>query len=212
MVVSGLSDRVDVAPERLTIHLGMALLLFIGLLWTGFEALSEAERTRPPRGWAVASGGLLAMAWVQSLLGGLVAGNDAGRLHTDWPMMSGQILAPVDWSGGRFRAFLHDPALVQFNHRLGAYLLLTAATIYVIQAFRARMPESVRLSAGLVAGVVWLQAALGIATLMNAVPMALGVLHQIGAVAVLGLTTWTAWRIRRSEERFFTPGIRSRGL
>lgn len=212
MVASGLSDRVDVAPERLTVHLGMALLVFIGLLWTGFEALTEAERTRPPRGWALATLALLALAWIQSLLGGLVAGNDAGRLHTDWPLMSGRALPEVDWGMGGVRAFLHDPALVQFNHRIGAYVLLAAATVYVAQAFRARMPGAVRASAALLAGVVWLQAALGIATLMNAVPLWLGVLHQVGAVAVLGLATWTAWRVRRSEERFFTPGIRSTGL
>ena len=212
MVVSGLSDRVDVAPERLTVHLGLALVVFVGLLWCGFEALGDGDRTRPPRGWALASGGLLGLAWVQSLLGGLVAGNDAGRIHTDWPYMSGKALPDVDWSIGALRAFLHDPALVQFNHRLGAYLLLAAATIYVIQAFRARMPGMVRLSAALVAGMVWLQAAIGVATLMNAVPLWLGVLHQIGAVTVLGLATWTAWRVHRSEERFFSPGIRSTGL
>ena len=32
MVSSGLSERVSVAPERLTIHLGLALLLFVLLL------------------------------------------------------------------------------------------------------------------------------------------------------------------------------------
>ena len=38
MVSSGLSVRVDVAPERLTVHLGLALLIFMGLIWTGLEA------------------------------------------------------------------------------------------------------------------------------------------------------------------------------
>src|SRR5690606_8029510 len=35
MVSSGLSQRVDVAPERLAVHLGLALLIFGGLIWTG---------------------------------------------------------------------------------------------------------------------------------------------------------------------------------
>jgi cytochrome c oxidase assembly protein subunit 15 len=46
MVTSGLSDRVDVAPERLTVHLGLALLLLMGLLWTGLQAWSGPQLAR----------------------------------------------------------------------------------------------------------------------------------------------------------------------
>lgn len=212
MVSSGLTDRVDVLPERLTVHLGLALLIYLGLLWTGLEAWDGGDRTRPPKGWTVASFGLLALVFVQALLGGLVAGNRAGKVYTDWPMMNGDILAPVDQSNGLFHALLHDPSLVQFNHRIGAYLLLIAASLYAFQAFRARMPDGVRLAAGAIAGVVWLQALIGIATLMNATPVWLGVIHQIGALVVLTAALWTAWRIGNSEERLFSSGIRSRGL
>lgn len=212
MVSSGLSGRVDVLPERLAIHLGMALLIYIGLLWTALEALDDGERTYPPKGWTAATLSILGLVYVQALLGGLVAGNRAGKLYTDWPLMGGDILAPVDHSQGLFRAFLHDPSLVQFDHRIGAYVLLIAASLYVFMAFRARMPDSVRLAAAILAGAVWLQALIGIATLMNATPVWLGVTHQIGALIVLTTATFTAWRIRRSEERLFSSGIRSRGL
>ncbi|MDB5460049.1 MAG: cytochrome oxidase assembly, partial [Caulobacteraceae bacterium] len=40
MVASGLADRTEVAPERLTIHLGLALVVFCLLVWTGLEAWS----------------------------------------------------------------------------------------------------------------------------------------------------------------------------
>ena len=212
MVSSGLTARVDVLPERLTVHLGLALLIYIGLLWTGLEALDDGDRTRPPKGWTLASASLLALVWLQALLGGLVAGNRAGRLYTDWPMMNGDVLAPVDHSRGMIHAMLHDPALVQFNHRLGAYAVLIAASLYAFRAFRARMPDSVRIAAAAIAGVVWLQALIGIATLMNATPVWLGIVHQVGALVVITVATWTAWRIRRSEERLFSSGIRSRGL
>ena len=210
MVASGLVDRVDVLPERLTIHLGLALLIFVALLWTALEALDDGERVRPPKGWGLASLALLCLVYVQALLGGLVAGNDAGRLHTDWPFMDGRAFPAVDWTRGA-AAFLHDTALVQFNHRLGAYALVAAVTIYAVQAFRDRVPDIVRASAAALAGVVWLQAIVGIATLMNATPLWLGVLHQIGALVVLAVATFTVWRVRRSEQRLFSPGIRSRG-
>ena len=44
MVVSGLSVRVAVAPERLATHLGLALILFCLLIWTALEAWSGPGR------------------------------------------------------------------------------------------------------------------------------------------------------------------------
>lgn len=210
MVSSGLAERVDVAPERLMVHLGLALLIFVLLVWTGLEALSGPERSRPPAGWARASAALLGLVFVQSLLGALVAGSDAGRIYNDWPRMNGQWLPPVDWSAGPL-AFLHDQALVQFNHRIGAYVLLAAVTVYVVRAFRARMPEAVKAGALGLAALVWGQATLGVLTLIHGVPLWLGALHQAGAVLVLAAATFGLWRILRQEERLFSPGIGSRG-
>ena len=51
MVSSGLSERVDVAPERLATHLGLAFVIFAGLIWTGLEAWSGSDHSRSPRGW-----------------------------------------------------------------------------------------------------------------------------------------------------------------
>ncbi|NEX92092.1 COX15/CtaA family protein [Caulobacter sp. 17J65-9] len=210
MVSSGLTDRVDVAPERLAIHLGMALLIFVLLVWTGLEALSGPERSRPPAGWARASAAILGLVYVQALLGALVAGSDAGMVYNDWPRMNGSWLPPVDWSKGPL-AFLHDQALVQFNHRIGAYVVLIAVTLYAVRAFTARMPEAVKAGAVGLAVLVWGQATLGVLTLVNAVPLPLGALHQAGAVAVLAAATFGLWRILRLEERLFSPGIGSRG-
>jgi cytochrome c oxidase assembly protein subunit 15 len=202
MVSSGLEKNVDVAPERLMIHLGAALVLFIFALWTGFEAWAGPERVRPPSGWVRGSALLLGLAYLQCLLGGLVAGNDAGLVYNDWPLMNGHLLPPVDWKLG-LRAFLHDQGLVQFDHRLGAYALLIASTLFVVQAARARMPEGVRVGALALALLVWSQAGLGVAALMNQVPFWLGALHQAVAVGVVGAATYGLWRMRRFEGHLF---------
>ncbi len=207
MVSSGLSERVDVAPERLTVHLGLALLIFSGLIWTGLEAWFGEEHNRAPGGWSRGAAALLALVFLQCLLGGLVAGGKAGFLYTDWPLMAGALIAPVDWSLGGL-AFLHDQALTQFNHRLVAYVLLGVATVYAVQAWRWRLAEGLGAVAFILAGAVWLQAILGVATLMNAVPLTLGVLHQAGAAIVLGLATWNFWLVRRSQARLFISGPR----
>ena len=211
MVTSGLSERVDVAPERLTTHLGLALLILSGLVWTGLEALHGPDPTRSPVGWARGAAALLALVFVQCLLGGLVAGSKAGFIYTDWPLMNGQWLAPVDWRLGAV-AFLHDQALVQFVHRLGAYALAIGVTVYAVQAWRKRLSEGLGAAAFILAGAVWLQAALGVATLMHAVPLVLGALHQAGAAVVLALATWNLWLVLRSQPRLFSSGLGGRLL
>jgi cytochrome c oxidase assembly protein subunit 15 len=203
MVSSGLSDRVDVAPERLTVHLGLALAIFMGLIWTGLEAWNGEGGVRPPSGWSRAAAFLLAALAIQSLLGALVAGSKAGMIYTDWPLMNGAVLPDVDWSAGG-ATFLHDQALVQFNHRMWGYGALIGGTLYAVLAARGRIDPGLVLSAVVLCALLWGQAILGVLTLIHAVPVTLGVLHQAGAAVVLAAGTVNLWCVRRSRARIFT--------
>lgn len=207
MVSSGLSERVDVAPERLTTHLGLAFVIFAGLIWTGLEAWNGVDHTRGPKGWIWGASLLLVLVFLQCLLGGLVAGAKAGYIYTDWPLMNGALLPPVEWAAGGL-AFLHDQALVQFNHRIGAYILLLATSFYAVHSWRWRMAEGAGGSALLLAGLVWVQAILGIVTLVHAVPLWLGATHQAVAALVLAAATINLWLVRRSRPRIFNSGPR----
>lgn len=211
MVSSGLSERVDVAPERLAVHLGLALLIFAGLIWVGLEAWAGEERSRSPEGWSRGAALMWGAVFFQCLLGALVAGSKAGMVYTDWPLMNGAIFPPTDWGKGAL-AFLHDQGLVQFNHRVFAYGLLIAGTIYAVQAWRWRLAEGLGASAVVLAASLWLQGALGVVTLMQAVPIWLGGLHQAGAAVVLLAATVNLWMVRRSQPRLFMSGPRSMGL
>ena len=211
MVSSGLSERVSVAPERLATHLGLAFLIFALLVWTALEAWHGEERTASPAGWSRGAALLLGAVFVQCLLGALVAGGKAGMVYTDWPLMNGQAFPPVDWSQGA-PAFLHDQGLTQFNHRLWGYGLLAFATVYAVQAYRWRLAEGAGATAYALAGAIWLQAILGVFTLIHAVPLWLGVAHQGGAAILMGLATANLWRVRRSQARRFMSGPRSTGL
>ena len=198
MVSSGLSERVSVAPERLMTHLGLALLLFVVLIWTALDAWNGAPRVEersPWRAWAVA---FLGAVYLQSLLGALVAGNDAGLIYNDWPLMNGRFF-PADYAGAGFWGTLaHSQAAVQFNHRLFAYALFVGAIAMAVIAWRERaLVIDGKRAALAVAITVALQAALGVWTLMAAVPISLGVLHQAGAAVLLAVTTMFAWRVRR---------------
>ena len=212
MVVSGLAGRVEVAPERLTVHLGLALLIFVGLVWTALEAANGEDSSRSPGGWSRGAAVLLGLVFLQCLLGGLVAGNDAGRVFTDWPTFEGAWWPPVDWSLGA-GAFLHDQGLVQLMHRLGGYGVFVFSLVFLIQTLRWRVAEGVPAAAMVLLGVVVVQALLGIATLMTTLNPWLAGLHQAGGVIVLGLAAWLLWRVRRSQPRLFmSSSLSSRGL
>ena len=78
-----------------------------------------------------------------------------------------------------------------------------------MQAWRWKLAEGLGAGAFAVGGALWLQALLGVATLMNAVPLWLGALHQAGAVLVLTAATANLWLVRRSQPRRFVSGPRS---
>jgi cytochrome c oxidase assembly protein subunit 15 len=199
MVKSGLTHRVEVAPERLAIHLGLALAIFCGLIWTGFEAWAGPGRSSLARRWQIGAGALAAGVFAQIMLGALVAGNRAGRIYTDWPLMNGHLLPEDYWHGGGLHALLHSQAAVQFNHRIGAYLLLAGAVSAAVLCWKSRyVPREARPVAVVLASLVAVQAVLGIVTLINAAPLWLSLMHQCLAAFVLTAALAFAWRVRRS--------------
>ena len=200
MVASGLSVRVSVAPERLMIHLGLALFLFCLLIWTGLEAWFGQGQASGARSWRRAGAGLVGLIFFQILLGGLVAGNQAGLVYNDWPLMNGHVF-PKDFlgGGGLGHALLHSQAAVQFDHRIGAYLLLLAAGAAVAFSRRsAELPSQAKALALTLGGLVLLQAALGVTTLMMRAPLALSLAHQCLAAVVLASALGFAWRVARA--------------
>ena len=176
MVASGLSVRTDVSQYRLATHLTLACAILAYVLWV---ARSIAPTWRPTTSSIRVTASLIVgLALVQIALGGLVAGLDAGMTFNTWPLMDGT-LVPTGLFGQEpsWRNLFENVATVQFDHRIGAYILFALALSH---AWQARAP-----GACLLAALVMAQAALGIATLLNAVPLPLGLAHQLGAVIVL---------------------------
>jgi cytochrome c oxidase assembly protein subunit 15 len=199
MVASGFeAGRTEVSPYRLVIHLGLALVIFGALLWTALDLL------RPGRDAPVGAGAT--RAWVRlacaaavlaMLAGGFVAGLRAGFTYNTFPLMDGRLvpegyadLAP--W----WRNLTANVAAVQFNHRLLATLAALATAGAVLAAWRLP-PGFARRAVLALGGAVALQYALGVATLVHAVPVALGTLHQAVAVLVLGAGLVALHALRR---------------
>ncbi|HTX49418.1 MAG TPA: COX15/CtaA family protein [Caulobacteraceae bacterium] len=200
MVESGLEDRVTVAPERLATHLGLALILYSALIWTAMEAWSGQARSGAVRNgaWPAVSLAFVGLVFLQCLLGALTAGNQAGLVDNDWPLMNGALF-PSDYvKDGFWTTVAHSQAAVQFNHRMLAYFVVIVSVGIAGTGLNSRllMGQSRGLSLA-VAIVASLQAALGVATLMTHVPFPLALGHQAGAAILLGIAVALAWRVRR---------------
>ena len=184
MVASGLVDRVDVAHERLAVHLGLAFLILAALAWTALD-LGALARGEPgpvearPRQWIVPFFALLA---AQFTLGAFVAGLRAGTAFNSWPKM-GEHWVPPGWLEltPLWRNFLDNPLAVQFAHRTLAVVVAAAALAMAWRLWRA----GAGWRSGALAAAVLLQFALGVAVVLTGVPLALGVAHQSGAALLL---------------------------
>ncbi len=185
MVMSGLADRVDVSQYRLAAHLGLAFLICAALLWTALDYFKGTwggpTMTRRPVALAF---GLTALVFLQIIIGGFVAGLDAGFAYNTWPLMDGGIAPSGLWAQEPWISnVFENPATVQFIHRCTAYLVLlgAAGVWFATRRDHAALGQA----AAYVLIAVALQVALGIWTLIAVVPISLGLAHQLGALVVL---------------------------
>jgi cytochrome c oxidase assembly protein subunit 15 len=188
MVKSGLAVRTDVSHIRLAVHLSVALVTLGGIVWTALDlyALHRNRFAAPARltGVGTIALGLLA---VQIIWGAFTAGLDAGYAFASWPLM-GDAWYPDGAPGLLPLANTVDnPVVVQFLHRWFAWV---AAVGLVWLALRVRGR-----SGPTVIGLVLLQIALGIATLLTGVQIEVAVAHQANAALLLVAAVIAAHRI-----------------
>lgn len=201
MVSSGLIDDPRVSHVRLSIHLGLAFLIFAGMLWTALDLLAPGprERTDPHlASLARFATAVCTVIFIMVLSGGLVAGTRAGYAYNTFPLMNGHFFPPeyfmlTPW----WDNLLHNMATVQFNHRLIAWALFFLIPGLWWMARRVDMPARTRLPFDLMLVMLVLQLALGIATLLQRVPVALGASHQAGALVLFALSLWATHALRR---------------
>jgi cytochrome c oxidase assembly protein subunit 15 len=207
MVASGLVDRPAVSHYRLALHLGLAIVIYAALLWTALGLIQpRGGNTLEPgtRRWARLVYLLIA---VTVLAGALVAGLRAGLVYNTFPLMGGALVPADYWLArlGWSNAF-ENPAAVQFHHRLLATATLLAAA-YLCWRLRRGAAPAARRAAPYLLGAVLLQYALGIVTILGfgqapppmAEAVAIGTLHQAGAMVLVTAALWLAHAARRAS-------------
>jgi cytochrome c oxidase assembly protein subunit 15 len=196
MVASGLEPGMTaVAPIKLALHLTLACLFFAALV-VMFVRLGGATREPAPGTPRWGARLLVLLVFVQIALGALVAGRDAGLTYNTWPLMDGRLvpsglalLQPL-WLN-----VVDNITTIQFDHRIGAYVL--AAVILAYAVVLRRGPGPARSRALLMSLLVLAQLALGIATLVLVVPLPLALAHQALALILLLVLVWNASVLRR---------------
>lgn len=236
-------SKPTVSQYRLTTHLGAAFMLYIGMFWTGLEILREAKWTKNPKAALELfqkldnpalkplrriSLGLIGLTFLTAMSGGLVAGLDAGLIYNTFPHMGDEYIPSKrelfddnyarkeDKSDKIWRNMLENPTTVQLNHRILAISTFCAvlATHLYANKIKFLIPKAANKSLHGVMGVVTLQAALGISTLIYLVPIPLASAHQAGALALLTSALIFAANLRkpRSSIRVLTSGLYAQQL
>jgi heme a synthase len=132
------------------------------------------------------------------LLGGLVAGIRAGFAYNTFPLMNGAVVPPeIMMIEPWWRNFFWNMATVQFDHRIVGWLLAFVVPLFGWRVLAHRFaPARARVGAVALVAMVGVQLALGIATLVNVVPLPLAALHQAGALVVFALALNVAHALR----------------
>lgn len=201
MVSSGLagSERVSVSQYRLAFHLTLACAIYAAILWTA-QQLTPPSPHEAPKRLRVGAVVIVVLVVFQIYLGALVAGLDAGLVFNTWPLIDGAFVpepARLWFLQPAWRNLFENTVTVQFNHRMVAYALWLAAMVHANDAWRAQRETAGALA---LAGLMTLQAVLGVVTLLYQAPIPLALGHQILAILVLTVAVVHAERLSRRAE------------
>jgi len=196
MVASGLEYRTDVSHFRLAAHLLTALFLLAGLVWTArdIDALARDPAARPAR---LTGGGIavIAILFVQLLLGAWVAGLNAGFVASSWPMMNDHFVPEgIDWANGAWMALTNDPFLIHFLHRWWSWI----AALALLLLARGLSRLGAKREGGLLVAVVAAQMLLGIWTVVSGVSMWIAVAHQVVGAILVAIAAAALHRLGRA--------------
>lgn len=188
MVKSGLVDEPRVSHYRLAMHLMTALITISLIWWFILDIKRNEEKISITRSYTILLRLFFSFFFIQLIYGAFVAGLDAGQIYNTWPLMGNKIAAPGAFSGKPFLSSFYDSGqlvTIQFLHRTIAMVVWSFILVLWLRARKEGYPATTINQVRGMFVLVNLQFGLGILTLLLAVPVWLGVLHQLGAVLLL---------------------------
>lgn len=195
MVKSGLVDNPRVSQYRLAAHLGLAVIIYAYMLWLALSLLQT--RDRHPTVFSKRTLGLCAVIFFMIITGAFVAGTRAGLAYPTWPLMGDSFIPANLYATTPFwLAAFEDITTIQFNHRILAYIITIIIAWLGFVLWRSNPSQQVKLAILLLCSALIMQVGLGIATLLNHVPVALAASHQGVAIILLSSALFLAHSVK----------------
>ncbi|MES2591712.1 MAG: COX15/CtaA family protein [Bacteroidota bacterium] len=201
MVKSGLQKEPHVSHYRLAAHLISAFTVFGFTFWYALDLLypkviAETVILKKVRRLASIT---FAIVIIQIIYGAFVAGLKAGLFYNTFPRMGTSFVPDTVVSFDPFwKNFLENPSGVQFIHRYLAYAVVIIIVLLWETSRKIELSALQRKASNFMAAVVGVQFLLGIITLLYAVPITMGVLHQTGAFVLFAAVLFFMHSLRKS--------------
>ena len=181
MVSSGLIENTDVSHFRLALHLSLALIILLIILWYIFLIYNVKKFNIRISKLLIFS--LLILIFLQVILGAFLAGLNGGLIYNTWPDMNGYFfpndIKIYDYFSSES---LSNASIIQFYHRITSYLILLFLFFLNYSFIKKKLTIKYILIFDI---AIFLQILLGVLTLVNGVEIKLASLHQIGSIFVL---------------------------
>ncbi len=197
MVSSGLVNRLDVSHYRLSLHLITAFIILSIVFWrylelSNLKIVKSSLRLSPIKFF-------LFLLFLQLIIGAFVSGMDAGKIYNSWPLM-GASFFPNDSNLSEFLSItlFDNPSIVQFLHRLLAYLILIIYIYIFIISFNNK-DKRLRLPIVIIGISLLIQIGLGIITLLSGVKILYASLHQINSIFIILSTIYFLYLTKNKE-------------
>lgn len=183
MVYSGLQKEPHVSHYRLAAHLISAFTVFGFTFWYALDLLypsvSDNNNSKKIKRYAKIMFGFIVL---QIIYGAFVAGLKAGLFYNTFPRMGKSFMPETVTAYEPFwKNFLENPAGVQFIHRCLAFIVSIFVLFVWEHARTMKLTPLQRKASNFMLAIVGIQFLLGVFTLLYAVPVIMGVLHQTGA-------------------------------
>jgi cytochrome c oxidase assembly protein subunit 15 len=196
MVQSGLDgDAIYVKPTRLALHFIFAMALLCYTFWFALKLLVKEKNIVHAPSLKKFTAWIIVLFAIQLIFGALMAGHKAAPAAPTWPSINGSFIPSYIFNRPEgLRSLIENPVVIQFAHRMLAYLLVILIIIWSVKAYRknaAVLFSQVRI---LPLVFVLIQLILGILTVLTSVNIRparwntfewMAQLHQIVALLLL---------------------------
>ena len=186
MVKSGLTERIDVSHYRLALHLTLAFVIFILLLWNYLKYSNQQifiHNKKLPSFLPIA---FIFCILVQICMGAFVSGLDAGQIYQSWPLMNHSYFPDDSDLKDLFSMEVFEmPSIVQFIHRNVAYFIILLFGFIATIIYRDEDFFYLRKITLMIFIFLFLQTFLGILTVLSGAQIIFASMHQIGSIFLI---------------------------